>query len=167
MIQRHLLILTLALAASPCFADKEPPVETLTIPEITQQAMTLDQKKVRLKFYYRQGINQIDPDHYWVRVFDLDYSNICVVFPKEGLNFFKHITPEEDASKKFRYHASYGTTAGSSTYIYVTAKQFTDADKPSWWAPYSYNSKTSPMLYLDAISKSASKSISGETTYKW
>jgi hypothetical protein len=164
----HFLALSMLLCASHCaHAQKEPPLETLEVKEVSERAMTLDQSTFRLKFFYRQNINQIDADHYWVRVFDLDYNHVCVTFPKEALSFFKKVVTQEDSYKKFKNSPYYGTSSGSASGIYVTAHAITEASKPGWWQNYTYNSHPTPMLVLDAIGKGASKNISGETKFKW
>jgi hypothetical protein len=147
--------------------EKEPAMDTLTIAEVAERAATLDQQTFRLKFYYRQGINQIDAESYWVRLFDLDYNHVVVTFPKEALNYFKKITAEEDSYKKFRNRDYYGTSSGSASSVYVTAKQVSQQTKPAWFTQYSFNSKLTPWLVLEGIGKSGSKNISGETKYKW
>ena len=154
-----------ALLAAPAFAEKEPPIETLTIPEVSEKALSIDQKTFRLKFYYRQAINQINAEHYWVRLFDLDYNHVCVEFPKEALNYFKKLVSEDEAYKKYRRGGVY--SPASADYVYVMAQAITNETKPVWWTSYSFNGKSAPMLVLGAIGKSGSKNISGETTYKW
>ncbi len=157
------ILLLLWPVAAP--AQKEPQIETLTIPEVSEKVLSLDQKTFRLKFHYRQAVNQIDTERYWVRLFDLDYNHVCVEFPKESLSFFKKLVSEQESYKKYRRGGVY--SPGSADYVYVTARGITNETKPAWWTPYSYNGKTAPMMVLDAIGKSASKNISGETKYKW
>ena len=163
----QLFVMSTLFAAIPLFAEKEPPLETLAIKEVAERAMTLDQSKFRLKFCYRQNINQIDSDHYWVRLFDLDSNHVCVTFPKEALNYFKKLITQEDSYKKFKDSPYYGTSSASASSIYVKAQAFTQQTKPTWWQNYTYNANPAPMLVLDAIGKSASKNISGDSTFKW
>jgi len=160
------LLLSLVVS-SQAIDPKEPPLETLTVAEVSERAVSLGDVSFRLKFLYRQEINPIDADHYWVRVFDLDYSSVVVQFPKEALNYFKKITTEDEAYKKFRGSQYYGTSSAGASFVYVKGRAVTPENKPSWFYQYSMNSKMTPLLILDAVGKSASKNISGETKYKW
>jgi hypothetical protein len=154
----------LVFAGPPAWAQS-PVTETLTIPEVVEQAMVVDQKRFRLKFYYRDNIQQLDAERYYCRLFDLDYSHIYVEFSKEGLNFFKRVASEEDSYEKFRRGGRYSSSSPSS--IYVQARQITTDEKPQYWVDYTINNHKTPLVILDAFGRSVSKNISGEPTYRW
>jgi hypothetical protein len=145
-------IILLSLLAS-AVAQKEPTPETLTLQQLSEKAVTVDQRSVRIKYHYRENITQLDTDRYYVQLYDKDYYSVWVEFPKEGLAAMKKI-PTSD-----KYNATRGL------YIFGKVRTPNRDGTPDYYYYYS-GSKMAPVI-LEAFGTNLSKSISGGIKYVW
>jgi len=145
------LALLILLGAPSALALKEPDPENVSISELRQKAVELDKKIVRVKFHYRGNISQMDADRYYVRLYDKDYHQIWVEFPKEALNAFKRM-PTSDKYSENR-----------ALYVFGTVRTPGAEGAPS----YFYSSSYLVPVILDALGTNLSKNISGAAKYVW
>ncbi len=132
------LAAVLLVPAAASFADFKF-AGSFTITEVMEKKIDLEGQLIRLKFFSRSGITQIDKDLYSVYLHG--DSTLYVVFSKEGL----------EVMRKF------STTASKGDSVYGILHSSFPLSKDSTYTG----------LLLEARGRSLSKNTSGETKVHW